>query len=86
MVVGFTTIYAISRGGRSIEAPSIYYLRWCSEVVPEVIACACATGSCITGYDVTGSCITGSYITGNDVTGNEREIISRVFPRNSSRF
>ena len=64
----------------SIEAPSIYYLRWCSEVVPEVIACACATGSCITGYDVTGSCITGSCITGNDVTGNEREIISRVFP------
>jgi hypothetical protein len=34
-------------------------------VVPEVIACACATGSCITGYDV---------------TGNEREIISRVYP------
>jgi hypothetical protein len=35
--------------------------------VPEVIACAGATGSCITGYDVTGSCITGNDITGNDV-------------------
>jgi hypothetical protein len=60
----------------SIEAPSIYYLRWCSEVVPEVIACAGATGSCITGYDVTGSCITGSYITGS----REPEMKGRYFP------
>jgi hypothetical protein len=30
-------------------------LRRCYEGVPEVIACACATG-----YDVTGSCITGN--------------------------
>ena len=56
---------------------------------PEVIVCACATGSCITG-----SCITENEVTGNDVTGNEREIIShlfypyfhRFFLRNSSRF
>ena len=73
----------------SIEAPSSYYLWWCCVVVPEVIACACATGSCITGNNVIGSCITGSCITGNDVTGHEREIIPRNFPprfsRNSSR-
>ena len=35
-------------------------------VVPEVIVCACATGSCITGYDVTGS--------------REPEIKGRSFP------
>jgi hypothetical protein len=50
--------------------------------VPEVIACAFATGSCITGYDVTRSCITGSYITGNDVTGSRelemKEIIGSL--------
>jgi hypothetical protein len=69
----------IETGRSSIEAPSIYYLRWCSEVVPEVIACA--TGNCITGYDVTGSCITGSCITGNDVTGSrEPEMKGRSFP------
>jgi hypothetical protein len=67
-----------------LEAPSTYHLRECYGVLPEVIACACTTGSCITGYDITGSCI----------TGNEREIISRgfftrYFPRfsgNSSRL
>jgi hypothetical protein len=30
------------------------HLRGCYEGVPEVIACAGATGSCITGNDVTG--------------------------------
>jgi hypothetical protein len=55
----------------SIEAPSTSHLRWCSEVVPEVIVCAGATGSCITGYDVTG----------NDVTGSrEPEMKGRSFP------
>jgi hypothetical protein len=55
----------------SIEAPSTSHLRWCSEVVPEVIVCAGATGSCITG-----SCITG-----NDITGSrEPEMKGRYFP------
>jgi hypothetical protein len=72
-------VYFCLESDSSIEAPSIYYLRWCSEVVPEVIAGA--TGSCITGYDVTGSCITGSCITGNDVTGSrEPEMKGRSFP------
>ena len=44
----------------SIEAPSTYHLRWCSEMVPEVIAYACITGSYITGYDVTGNDVTGT--------------------------
>jgi hypothetical protein len=29
----------------SIDAPSTSYLWWCCVVVPEVIVCACATGS-----------------------------------------
>ena len=78
----------------SIDAPSIYHLWWCSEVVlpamtsPEVITCGCTTGyditgSCITGYDVTGSYIPENDVTGSreTETGNEREIISRVFTR-----
>ena len=54
----------------SIEAPSTSHLWGCCVGVPEVIACAGATGSCITGYDITGSCITGSCITGSYITGS----------------
>jgi hypothetical protein len=56
--------------------------------VPEVIACARATGSCITGNDVTGSCITGYDVTGSrePETGNEREIITAFFYPYFPRF
>jgi hypothetical protein len=42
-----TTVYGYDTS--SIDAPSIYYLRGCYGVLPEVIVCAYATGSCITG-------------------------------------
>jgi hypothetical protein len=34
-------------------------------VVPEVIACVCATGSYITGNDITGYDVTGYDVTGS---------------------